>query len=91
MEREDKPTIELIDYYCGECGGEYWTLKIGHCDDGRTFLYAACADPNCCERKREEMGLGEDAPIVWGEYDITGQGHDPQDMVSEETKKEGLN
>ena len=80
---DSKPQVDLINYYCAECNSEDWNLKIGHCDDGRTFLYITCGNPECQQTQRVQHGVTDDTPLIWGEYDITGQGHDPQDMVDE--------
>jgi hypothetical protein len=39
-----------------------------------------CADKDCQHARRVEHGVGAEAPLVWDEFDITGQGHDPQDV-----------
>jgi hypothetical protein len=75
-------TVDLINYFCAECNGEDWNLKIGHHQDGRTFLYVMCASPECQKAQRIKYNIdNDDLPLVWDELDITGQGHDPQDMV----------
>jgi len=87
---EEQPQVNLINYYCAECGGEDWTLKIGHCNDGRTFLYISCANQGCIKTKRAEYKAGPEDPLIWDEFDITGQGHDPDDMTGV-LNKDGLN
>ena len=77
----EKPSVDLTNYLCGECGGNTWNLKIGHCDDGRTYLYVMCANKDCQSSLRTIHGVDDDVPLIWDELDITGQGHDPQDMV----------
>ena len=77
---DQKPKIDLINYSCAECGSHDWIIKIGHVDDGRTFLYVICADEDCQKQQREENGVEDNAPLIWDEFDITGQGHDPQDI-----------
>jgi hypothetical protein len=77
---EERPDVDLINYHCAECGESTWTLKIGHCDDGRTFLYVMCANSECQDARRKEYHVDDDAPLIWDEFDSTGQGHDPQDI-----------
>lgn len=78
--QEERPGLDLINYSCAECDGSTWTIRIGHYDDGRTFLYITCANEECQEARRAEYGVSKDAPLIWDEFDITGQGHDPQDV-----------
>ena len=75
------PSVDLINYYCAECNGEDWNLKIGHCEDGRTFLYVCCANPDCQYFQHEKFDLETSDNLIWDSFDITGQGHDPQDIV----------
>ena len=86
----EKFQVDLINYFCAECNGEDWNLKIGHCEDGRTFLYVMCANPSCQKTIRQDREIEDDAPLVWDTFDITGQGHDPQDIVGV-AEKEDLN
>ena len=77
----EKLQVDLINYFCAECSGEDWNLRIGHCEDGRTFLYVMCANPNCQKTLRADYKVEDEAPLVWDFFDITGQGHDPQDII----------
>lgn len=70
MSDEDLVT-ELVNYKCGDCGSDSWTLRIGHRSDGRTFLIVSCANQVCVERKRLALDAEPDALIVWDEFDIT--------------------
>ena len=74
-----KPVVELIDYCCGDCGGNVWSLQICHTPDGRTILNIICSNEDCWEKKREELDANEEDLIVWAEFDITGQGFDEMD------------
>lgn len=77
---EHKPHVELVGYTCGECGGHEWHVKIGHANCGRTFLYLMCADQDCVKAKQIEHGVTDASTLIWDEFDITGQGQDPQDI-----------
>jgi len=70
---------ELVDYKCGDCGGESWTIYIGHTTDGRTFLMTVCANKECVKNKRDALKLEEEQFVIWDEFEISGQGHDYYD------------
>lgn len=74
---------ELIDCQCGSCGGTTWKIYLGHCSDGTTTLSTICANEECVEARRQQLGVPHESFVVWDEFDITGQGRDAIDMVSE--------
>ena len=78
---EQKIEIEVIDFCCAECGNDKWILKIGHSSDGRTLLITQCSSQQCQQLKRDISGDPDSEDmIIWSEFDITGQGHDPEDL-----------
>ena len=82
-----QPQVDLINYFCAECNGEDWNLKIGHCEDGRTFLYVMCGNEKCQAAQQVKYGTDESTPLIWDSLDITGQGHDPEDIVGVASKE----
>jgi hypothetical protein len=82
---DDDLVTELIDYKCGDCGSEDWTLKIGRRSDGKVFLIITCGNPACVEKKRLALGASEDALIIWDELDITDShyGNEEDDYPTE--------
>lgn len=71
MITDDDLVTELVEYKCGDCGGDNWTLKIGRRSDGKVFLIISCGNQACVERKRLSLGASSDALIIWDELDIT--------------------
>lgn len=65
---DDQLITELVQYKCGDCGGDNWILKIGYRSDDRTFLIVTCANKSCVERKRASLGVDKEALIVWDEF-----------------------
>jgi len=88
--KEEKIDVEIIDYMCGDCGNNAWELRVGHASDGRTLLVVSCANQDCVNEKRTTEGAAPDELMIWDELDITGQGHDPEDMVLKETTNGNL-
>jgi len=78
-----EPTTEAIGYNCGSCGGNNWSLRLGHRTDGKTILLVTCANPQCVQELIEATGATSNSLVVWEEFDITGQGYDAQDLKEE--------
>lgn len=75
-----KVVTELITYCCAECNKNAWTLYVGHRSDGVTELVVSCANPTCQKTKRKELDADDGDLIIWDTFDISGQGHDAEDI-----------
>lgn len=64
---------ELIDYNCGDCGGDRWEVKLIHSSDGSTYLAIICANERCVQAKKKALGMSQEETLFWDEFDVTGQ------------------
>lgn len=66
---------ELVDYTCGNCKSNKWVLHLGFRNDGAQFLLLRCANSDCVNKRKKELGVENcsDNEIVWSEFDISGQ------------------
>ena len=75
---------EQVEYVCGDCKSTSWHLYICHRDDGQTLLFITCANPECLDAKRIQLGLSSVDMPMWDEFNITGQGYDLLPQAPEE-------
>lgn len=81
----EKVYIARHEYTCMHCGKSNWNISIGHYEhEKKTTLILECSNSSCIEARRKELNLTDEDKntlIIWGEYDITGQGCDPEDII----------
>jgi hypothetical protein len=78
------PISELVEFCCGRCKENNWSINLNRRSDGKTFLYITCFNKDCIEERRKNLSAGPDDLIVWEEIEITGGRYDMMPTSSTE-------
>lgn len=65
-----------MEFTCSTCKGNNWNIYLRYTEDNQTYLVLSCDNEKCSESEQERLGGHPEDVVIWGEYNITGQGLD---------------